>query len=573
MTATDSRASVQSDRHYASVDEAPMTHRQILIVFSGLMLGMFLAALDQSVVSTALPTIAGDFHGLNRLTWVVTAYLLTSTASAPLYGKISDLYGRKKIFQFAIVLFLAASALAGLSQNMNELIAFRGLQGIGAGGLMVLAMSIIGDIVPPSQRGRYQGYFGAVFGVASVAGPLIGGFLVQSISWRWIFYINLPIGAAALVVTSIVLHDRSERRKHSIDYAGSLLLVAGVSSLLLVTTLGGSPDGYGYPWASPQIIAMIVIGIAFIVAFVVREMTAIEPIVPMYLFRLRVFTASNAAGFVIGIAMFGAIIYLPVYLQVVKGVSPTISGLLLLPLMVGLLGASIGAGQIITRRGRYRIFPIAGTLITTVGMALLAFLSPSTSYEMISLDLFVVGVGIGLVMQVLVLAIQNGVDYKDLGTATSLSSFFRSMGGAFGTAILGAILTDRLDGNLRAALPASARPHLKVIAQAIVGSPALIKKLPPLWHEGAIQAYVHSIDTVFVVAIPIAFLAFLAALAMPEIRLRSTVGSGGTGGDGKSKGGPTRGTGQGTAEGTEEGNSILHEAGEAFIPGGEPLII
>ncbi|MHB1987195.1 MAG: MDR family MFS transporter [Acidimicrobiales bacterium] len=522
--------------NHSSVDEAPMTHRQILIVFSGLMLGLFLAALDQSVVSTALPTIAGDFHGLNRLTWVVTAYLLTSTASAPLYGKISDLYGRKKIFQFAIVIFLAASALAGLSQNMNQLIVFRGLQGLGAGGLMVLAISIIGDIVPPSQRGRYQGYFGAVFGVASVAGPLIGGFLVESISWRWIFYINLPIGAVALFVTSIVLKDQAERRKHSIDYLGALLLVAGVSALLLVTTLGGSPDGYGYPWASWQILSMIISGVVLIALFVRRELRAPEPIVPMYLFRKRVFTAANAAGFIIGVAMFGAIIYLPVYLQVVKGVSPTISGLELLPLMVGLLGASIGSGQIISRRGRYKIFPVIGTAVTTLGMAMLSLLSPTTSELQISLDLFVLGIGFGLVMQVLVLAIQNGLDYKDLGTGTSLNTFFRSMGGAFGTAILGAILTDRLDGNLLAALPARARPHITQIARLVVGSPKSLAALPPVIHTAAVQAYVHSIDTVFVIAIPITFLAFIAALALPEIRLRSTIGTmpkgGGTPGGG-----------------------------------------
>ncbi len=525
MTRTEASTTAPLRSSGAVVDDEPMTHRQILVVFSGLMLGMFLAALDQSVVSTALPTIAGDFHGLNRLTWVVTAYLLTSTASAPLYGKISDLYGRKKIFQFAIVVFLAASALAGLSQNMNQLIFFRGLQGLGAGGLMVLAMSIIGDIVPPAQSGRYQGYFGAVFGVSSVAGPLIGGVLVQSASWRWIFYINLPIGAAALVVTSIVLKDHAERRKHSIDYLGALLLVAGVSSLLLVTTLGGSPDGYGYPWASWEILTMIAAGIGLIGLFVLREFRAKEPIVPMYLFRLRVFRASNAAAFIVGVAMFGAIIYLPVYLQVVKGVSPTISGLQLLPLMVGLLGASIGSGQIISRRGRYKIFPVIGTAITVAGMALLSTLSPTTSYLQISAYIFVLGVGIGLVMQVLVLAVQNGVDYKDLGTATSLSNFFRSMGGAFGTAILGAILTDRLDGNLLAALPPAAKPELKPIAAAIVGSPKSLKQLPAVWHTAAIQAYVHSIDTVFKVAVPVTFLAFLCALALPEIRLRSTVGT------------------------------------------------
>jgi EmrB/QacA subfamily drug resistance transporter len=519
MTKTEVAAPVAVESH----DESAMTHRQILVVFSGLMLGLFLAALDQSVVSTALPTIAGDFHGLNRLTWVVTAYLLTSTASAPLYGKISDLYGRKRIFQFAIVVFLAASALAGLSQNMNELIAFRGLQGLGAGGLMVLAMSIVGDIVPPSQRGRYQGYFGAVFGVSSVAGPLIGGFLVQSISWRWIFYINLPIGAAALVVTSIVLKDRAERKQHAIDYFGALLLVAAVSALLLVTTLGGSATGYGYPWGSWQILAMIASGVALLAAFVFREMRAPEPIVPMHLFRKRVFTASNSAGFILGVAMFGAIIYIPVYLQVVKGVSPTISGLELLPLMVGLLGASITSGQIISRRGRYKKFPVAGTALTTLAMGLLTFLSPTSSYLEISAFLFVMGIGMGLVMQVLVLAVQNGVDYKDLGTATSLSNFFRSMGGAFGTAILGAILTDRLDGNLFAALPAAARPHISQISRLIVGSPKSLKRLPAPIHAAAVQAYVHSIDTVFMVATPIVALAFIAALALPEIKLRSTV--------------------------------------------------
>ncbi|MGH3182848.1 MAG: DHA2 family efflux MFS transporter permease subunit, partial [Streptosporangiaceae bacterium] len=342
--------------------------RRRLVIIGALLLGMLLAALDQTIVATALPTIAGDLHGLSDLSWIVTAYLLASTASTPLWGKLGDLYGRKIFFQAAIVIFLVGSVLSGLSTSIVMLIAFRAVQGVGGGGLMIGAQAIVGDVVSPRDRGKYQGIFGAVFGVTSVIGPLIGGFFVQNLSWRWVFYVNLPFGAVALVVTAIVLPGTLARVQHVIDYLGTILLAAAATSLVLLTTLGGTT----YRWASPQIIIMAVAGVVFIVAFVLVERRAAEPVLPLRLFANRVFSVSSAVGFVVGFAMFGAITYLPQYMQVVRGASPIDSGLELLPLMAGLLLTSTLSGVAISRWGRYKIFPIVGTAVFTLGLFLLS---------------------------------------------------------------------------------------------------------------------------------------------------------------------------------------------------------
>ncbi|MDP3984341.1 MAG: MDR family MFS transporter, partial [Acidimicrobiia bacterium] len=466
-----------------------MTHRQILLVFSGLMLGMFLAALDQTIVATALPTIVGEFGGLDHLSWVVTAYLLTSTASAPLYGKVSDLYGRKIVFQVAIAVFLGGSVLSGMSQSMAQLIAFRGIQGLGAGGLMVLAMTIVGDILSPRERGRYQGYIGSVFAVSSIAGPLLGGFFVDHLSWRWVFYINIPIGLVALAVTSVVLNLPFRRVDHPIDYAGAALLVGGVSSLLLVTVWGGSE----YPWNSPVILVLGAAGALLLTGFIWQERRAPEPILPLRLFRDPTFAITSGAGFIVGVGMFGGIIFLPLFLQVVVGVTATNSGLLLLPLMAGMLTTSIASGRLITRTGRYKMFPVVGTAMMAGGLSLLSTMSASTSLSRASLYMLALGLGMGLVIQVLVIAVQNAVTAADLGVATSSASFFRSLGGSFGTALFGAILTTRLSYHLTRLLPEGAG----AAGSNLTGTPELIAQLPPGIRNAVVEAFSASITTVF----------------------------------------------------------------------------
>ncbi len=484
-----------------------LTQRQVNLIFSGLMLGVLLASLDQTIVSTALPSILSDIGGGTHLSWVVTAYLLTSTATTPLYGKVSDLYGRKRVFQFAIVLFLVGSALCGLSQNIGELVAFRAVQGLGAGGLVSLALAIIGDIIAPRERGRYQGYFGAVFGLSSVAGPLIGGFFTDSLSWRWVFYVNVPVGLVALAVTGTVLRLPHVRREAKIDYLGASVLVAAVSSLLLATVWGGQE----YAWSSAEIISLLAGSVVLLGAFLVVEQRASEPILPPHLFRNRTFAVAGAVTFMVGAALFGVIVYLPEYLQVTHNSSATASGLQTLPLMAGILISSIGTGRLISKRGRYRRFIVGGTFVLTAGLVLMSTIDEHTSLGLLSLYMLVVGLGIGGCMQNLTLAVQNAVDYRDLGSATAASTFFRSLGASIGVSVLGAVFTAKLNSSLHSAgATGTSGSRFQV---------RVVQHLPEPAHGLVLHAFANALDLTFIVATGLAVFAFLGTLLLREIPL------------------------------------------------------
>ncbi|MGH9063473.1 MAG: MDR family MFS transporter [Acidimicrobiales bacterium] len=497
-----------------------LSHRRVLIIFGGLMLGMLLAALDQTIVATALPTIVGHLGGVKQLSLVVTAYLITSTVCTPLFGKVSDLVGRKPLFILAIVVFLVGSVLSGLSQTMGQLVLFRALQGIGGGGLMAMAQVIIGDIVSPRERGRYQGFIGSVFAVSTVVGPLLGGFIVDNASWRWVFYINVPIGIVALAVAVLALNlPAIARVKRSVDYWGAALLGGGITGVLLAVTWGGNR----YPWTSATTLILGLGGLALLVAGIRQERHAAEPILPPRLFRMPNFDLSSATMFLVGMGMLGALVYLPEYLQVVHGVSATVSGLLLVPMMGGVLASSIGSGQLVSRFGRYKVFPVVGAGLAAIGMWLLSLMTIHSTSLVMSSYMIVLGLGLGMVMPTMITVVHNTVSYRDLGVGTAAMSFFRSMGGAFGVAIFGAIFTNRLVAGLSHNLPAGAASHIH--SSALTSGPKAINALPPPIRHAVLLSFNGAIHDLFLFAVPALVIAFVVVWFLKEVPLRTRLTS------------------------------------------------